>query len=353
MHRILYILPINLLLVQLAFSQCAEPDANIWLNTWASCDSRANPIPENGVGHWIQYDFGVVRNLSKTWIWNTNDPTRLNQGFKLVKVDYSIDGEEWTNWGEMTFQKGEGDAVYGGFPGPDLVGIQARFVLLTAVTNHGHPTCSGLAEVKFNLLPEYNDAPLSGCGGAVIRGSGEVEEVSETEAFIYWEYFGDEPYFLFLYRAVGEEEWSEVETDEYEVFLEDLEPATEYEYVIAVECGDRPIYSQPGNFTTLPGDVTTGRRGHFVNPNQIRLFPSPTRGRFTLWYSATRVDELEYAIYDSRGRKLWNNVQTVSAGANEMLLDLGSYPDGVYFVETVEMGTGQRITEKVIKSGVE
>ena len=351
MHRILYVFLCNMLLAHLAMSQCAEPDPGIWRNTWASCQTKANPVPGNDQGHWIQYDLGVARNLSKTWVWNTNEPARLNQGFKLVRVDYSTDGEEWTRWGEMTFPKGRGEAVYGGFSGPDLVGVQARFVVLTAITNHGHPTCSGLAEVKFNLLPEYNDAPVSSCGGAIVRDGGRVEEITDTEAVVFWDYRGTDPYFLFLYRPVGEEEWMEEETDEFEVYLENLEPATQYEFVVAVECGDRPIYSQPGTFTTLSGEMTTGRRGDFVKSNQVRLFPSPTSGRFTLWYSATRSDELQYVIFDKQGRKLWSGEQALSAGENEIPIDLGAFPNGVYLVETTETDTGLRITERVVKSG--
>ncbi|MEM6768887.1 MAG: discoidin domain-containing protein, partial [Bacteroidota bacterium] len=147
---LLLILAGNLALAQ---ANCVTPDATIWQDTWASCQATPSPNLANGTSHWIQYDFGVVRRLSKTWIWNANDPAKLSEGFRRVKVDYSVDGRNWTSWGEMEFPQAQGAAIYGGFSGPDLVGIEARYVLFTAVSNYGSSSCYGLAEVKFNLLP--------------------------------------------------------------------------------------------------------------------------------------------------------------------------------------------------------
>ncbi len=137
-----------------SYAQVENPDREIWKEPWVSCDKRMNPKEEYGKSHWIQYDLGKVRPLSKTRIWNVNDPENLEQGFKEVQIDYSEDGKAWINYGMMTFPKGEGTAVYGGFQGPDLVGVKARFVLFTATENYGDRKCSGLTEVKFNLLPE-------------------------------------------------------------------------------------------------------------------------------------------------------------------------------------------------------
>ena len=244
-------------------AQCFEPDAGIWKNTWASCQKSANPKPAYGNSHWIQYDFGTSRNLSTTWVWNTNDPVRLNQGFYQVKIDYSEDGVNWMHWGAFSFPKGPGTAVYGGFAGPDLQNIKARFVLLTALSNHGHPTCAGLAEVKFNLLPEDGlEIPIveeetededeeENIDCAVIEEI-VLEEVMPTAAFLYWAYEGDteEVFFVFEYEANGGS--SEViELDEPEIFLEDLQPGSAYTYQLSAYCGDEKVDSKPGSFTTL------------------------------------------------------------------------------------------------------
>ena len=245
------IIALIILLPFLAWSQVNNPDASIWENTWTSCQKSDNPIPENGRTHWIMYDFGVPRSLSKTWIWNTNEPGQLDKGMKTIKVDYSMDGNEWTPWGQMNLPKAQGDAVYSGFPGPDLVGLQAQYVLITGVENHGHPQCYGLAEIKFNLLPDTSNssAPVD----EVVCG--EIEEFGVyayvEEAFIEWENVEDAEY-RFYYREQGERAWIEYEDlEEPEMFLEDLKPETTYEFYVDILCDDEWLSSEVQSFTTL------------------------------------------------------------------------------------------------------
>lgn len=239
--------------IKISAQECTEPDATIWENTWASCSKTMNPISDYGQSHWIQYDLGSVRKLSKTWIWNTNDPDELDQGFKTVKVDYSLDGENWTNWGEMEFPRAEGQAIYGGFEGPDLVNIDARYVLLTAMSNHGHPSCAGLAEVKFNLLPIQGDTKTGGENGEEDCIEIEeiiVEEVNSSEAFIFWEIEDDEIIYDFQIRIAGTEDWYLLELEEPEIFLEDLEPNTDYEFIIGFECDEEYFETIVNSFST-------------------------------------------------------------------------------------------------------
>jgi len=159
MKKTLYLLLIILCCSTVADAQCGEPDADVWLNTWTSCNKAAHPVVgEYPDTHWIMYNFGSVRRLSKTWVWNTNDPNRLNEGFKDVSIDYSVNGTDWEYWGDMVFPQGEGVPVYGGFPGPDMVDVEAQYVVITARSTYGTGACAGLAEVKFNLLPQIDGA---------------------------------------------------------------------------------------------------------------------------------------------------------------------------------------------------
>ena len=234
--KLLNIIFINLLFAASLCGQCFDADASIWLNTWTSCEENANPKAEYGNGHWIQYDFGSVRKLSNSWVWNTNDLTRLNQGFNQVQIDYSNDGINWTNFGEMNFPIGTGEAIYGGFAGPVLVGIEAQYILVTALSNHGHATCSGIAEIKFNLLPDgtVGTPPEQEDGDCAAIETLNVEEVTETEAFITWEYEGEEEVsFNFEYRN-DEADWTSIIVDETEIFLEDLTPFSTYEFTVSI-----------------------------------------------------------------------------------------------------------------------
>ena len=276
------------------------PDASIWLDSWASCQPKSHPIQEVGTSHWIQYDFGAVRNLSKTWIWNTNDPAKLNQGFKTVRIDYSEDGETWTNYGEMQFPKGTGEAIYSGFSGPDLVGIRARYVILTALKNHGDPSCYGLTEVKFNLLSDLqNTNPIQGEGDCLAFEFVDIEEVLRNEAFIYWEYPVSSA-FLFEYRIAGTEEWFELELDENEVFLEDLQEGTTYEFIVTVECEEEK-FSDTGirTFTTLTCNIVENVSLSLVAENGIEVEWAPLENveEYLVAYQSLEDEENEEPDY--------------------------------------------------------
>ena len=287
-----------LLVANLLSAQCEDADANIWLDTWASCQPSLSPKAEYGNTHWIQYDFGSVRNLSKTWVWNTNDPNQLQRGFQQVKVDYSVDGQVWTYWGEMVFPMGTGEAVYGGFSGPDMVGLQARYVLLTALSNHGDESCYGLAEIKFNLLSNQSldSIPSRGDECAFIEGV-YVEAVTESEAYLSWDYelAGDEAFFVVEYRT-GEGEWMEAETDEAEILLINLAPDTDYEFRVAIICDDETFYSEVENFTTGEQDPDCFRvDGIMVTEitGNSALVSWPGAGDFDLYFIRyTKADEL-------------------------------------------------------------
>lgn len=242
--------------LNLSAQPCPEPDASIWEKAWYTCEQSQNPNPEHGRSYWIQYDFGRVRTLSKSWIWNVNDPAYLSRGFQSVQVDYSVDGREWIRYGLMDFPTGTGDAVYGGFSGPDLTGVEAQYILLTALSNHGDASCFGLTEVKFNLLPnvegdkaDQDDWCTSGFSEVV------VEEVGEEEAYIIWDYPTDDErfqdyFFPVQYRPEGDEVWKGKLAEDLFVFLEELEPGTTYEFRLGTACSEFISYTDVYTFTT-------------------------------------------------------------------------------------------------------
>ncbi len=299
---------IQLLLVAIisAQSDCFEADASIWLDTWVSCDKTPNPKSEYGDSHWIQYNFGSIRTLSKTWIWNTNDPNRLNQGFNHVKIDYSEDGQNWTYWGEMNFPKAQGDAIYSGFSGPDMVGIKAQYVLITALSNHGDSNCMGIAEIKFNLMltPYDGEFPNTDNNDEECLAVEEyyIEELTSYEALIFWEWPADyDPEFLFEFWISGNEEGEEILTDEPEIFIEDLEPNTIYEFRIITLCegDDNETLSDTWTFTT-PDE------GEFncLAVEDIWVEDVSNTQAHIAWYSDEEIEEfiVEHGIKDEEER---------------------------------------------------
>jgi hypothetical protein len=106
-----------------------------------------NPNVVHGQSHWILYDFGNQYKLGQMHVWNTNDPAHLDWGMRDVMIDVSIDGNTWHPIGEFTLSQASGLSTHEGETGPDLEGVEARYLLLTAQTNWGG-SCFGLSEIR-------------------------------------------------------------------------------------------------------------------------------------------------------------------------------------------------------------
>ena len=119
---------------------------------WLSCTTSENRNAIRQEGLWIMYDFGFPYELGTTHIWNYNVPRHLENGITRMAIDYSMDGRNWDNWGDLSLDLASGRRDYEGQPGPDLTGITARYILITALQT-GNPSmdCAGLAEVRFNI----------------------------------------------------------------------------------------------------------------------------------------------------------------------------------------------------------
>lgn len=139
-------------------AQCnTDAHSTNWKDAWTSCQTAINPNSSHNAGHWIMYDFGFVYNLTTSHIWNANEAGLTNKGLRNVIIDYSLDGTNWTNWGNFEFPQASGNNNYNGVEGPNFNELNARYILLTATTNWGHSSCYSLAEMRFNL----GDAVLS------------------------------------------------------------------------------------------------------------------------------------------------------------------------------------------------
>jgi len=116
---------------------------------WVSCDTQDSPNPKRDIGHWIMYDLGDQYSLHESTIWNNNVPGQTDRGLNEVVIDISNDGEEWIELGIFNLVQGPGSSYYSGDEGPDFNGEIARYVLISALSNHGGD-CYSLSEVKIN-----------------------------------------------------------------------------------------------------------------------------------------------------------------------------------------------------------
>lgn len=144
LYLLSFLLPTNLV------AQCESGGHSIYpADNWLSCSISTNAAGRTG--HWIQYDFGSEYELLSSHFWNYNVIGEVEKGFKDVKIDYSLDGSNWTFFGDFSFGEATGGNDYLGEVGPDFGGTQARYLLITAVNNHSGESCSGLGELRINI----------------------------------------------------------------------------------------------------------------------------------------------------------------------------------------------------------
>ena len=120
--------------------------------SWVSCNSSANPNTERSNStHWIKYNFEDIYKFKNSRVWNYNVTNETNKGFNQVVVDYSLDGTTWTPLGGVyNWPQASGTADYAGFIGPNFNDIKAKFILVSAINNHGDAGCSGFSKITFD-----------------------------------------------------------------------------------------------------------------------------------------------------------------------------------------------------------
>lgn len=132
-----------------------------WYDGWLSCTPSENPNAERGESHWILYDFNYAYGLFEMHIWNTNAPEYLASGMQDIVIDISNDGVNWTEVGEFQVPMADGTSTYEGLQLHDFEGMNARYVLITGLSNHGG-SCYGLSEIRINVADDIvtpNTAP--------------------------------------------------------------------------------------------------------------------------------------------------------------------------------------------------
>ncbi len=115
----------------------------------------------------IQFELDKLQKLDKVHVWNHNTQTEtiLGFGFKEALIEYSADGETWSELGTVQFAQATGASDYQG-EDIDLGGIMAKVVKITGLSNHsilGLPQ-KGLAEVRFYAVPVQAREPVPADG---------------------------------------------------------------------------------------------------------------------------------------------------------------------------------------------
>lgn len=136
---------------QLSAQDCntTEHSSNLQ-DSWLSCSTNTNPNPDHPNTHWILYDLGYTYAIGGTYFWNYNENGFTEAGMRNVIIDYSLDGKTWVQAANFQLPEANGSSDYLGSDGPNLGGVQARYILVTATDNWG-AACTGLSEIRLDL----------------------------------------------------------------------------------------------------------------------------------------------------------------------------------------------------------
>ena len=104
MKKYILFLIINFISLQFLLAQCTE-NGNYWNQSWVSCNVTVNPNPSRGVSHWLLFDFQEAHFIDSSYVWNANRTGESGWGAKDVVIDYSLDGTNWLELGNIPSQK--------------------------------------------------------------------------------------------------------------------------------------------------------------------------------------------------------------------------------------------------------
>ncbi len=129
-----------------AKSQCINNGSDqFWSENWISCDSLSNPTNPGVSNFWILYDLSQIYLIDSLHLYNLNTADTLN-GVRDFELHSSFDGITWDSQGAYTCPMASNTAGYSGTNITLQHSFQARYVVLTALSNYGGD-CYGLSEV--------------------------------------------------------------------------------------------------------------------------------------------------------------------------------------------------------------
>jgi hypothetical protein len=114
-------------------------------------------------GAYLQYEFDKAYKLYDMLVWNYNEEAPNNEyfGAKDVKVEYSLDGKNWTEVNDVPeFAMATGTDECVANTTVMFGGVAAKFVKLTFLTGWGDLGLYGISEVRFSAEPTRAQIPV-------------------------------------------------------------------------------------------------------------------------------------------------------------------------------------------------
>ena len=293
-------------------------------DSWLSCQTSINPNNSRGNSHWLQYDLGYVYELGVTQFWNYNVANLTGRGFKQIAIDYSLDGMNWSEIGVFQLPEAIGRTDYEGVIGPDLSGYQARYVLITALSNWDDGICTGLSEVRFGV-----SIPSTTCGDFLVNQNIGVNPIS---AGIY-------------YGETSIEADGTIEKGTDVTFKAPLTITLKAGFL--VETGSQFLAKIESCETLKKRETDLNQERlaipHFEDSPTIKIYPNPTVHLLNIDFGEIAVTDL--TIINGLGHEVLRRKQNFNK------IDVSQLSPGMYFINILS-NHQEIITKRFIKTGL-
>jgi hypothetical protein len=163
------------------YGQCFKDRHNLTLgNSWISCEESLSPNLARGNSNWIMYDLGTQYALGETHFWNINNYIHQDDGMRNIAIDVSVNGSTWTEAAVFELEKGAVSGFYEGVAGPDLTGTDARYLLITGLSNYGG-ACMGLSEFRVQATPATTSVSEAELGAQLIPSPSPFSDITRID----------------------------------------------------------------------------------------------------------------------------------------------------------------------------
>jgi hypothetical protein len=166
---------------------------------WRTASGDASP--------WIQFAFSQPFKMHEMLVWNHNSEVEpdMGVGIREAKVEYSLNGTDWTSLGTVEFAQATGQAGYTANTTVAFDGAVAQYVKITPVTNWGGILPQyGLSEVRFLYVPVQARGPQPADGAAGVSVNPVLAWLEGREAVSHKLYWGTDPNALSLLGSMNE-----------------------------------------------------------------------------------------------------------------------------------------------------
>lgn len=212
---------------------------------------------------------------------------------------------------------------------------------------------TGLAAGSYNVTVKDNDGcymmktimvPVGTCP----QPTGlTVGSLTPTSANVMWNGMSGAARYQVRYRRVGSSVAQVLTRTSPMASLSGLMSGTSYVVEVRSECGPNGNSTYASRAFTTPMAKTSA---NLTNAQALSLsvYPNPAREAINLSFDVEKAGEANVSLVDVTGRTAVRRNEAVTAGRNELSLDLDGVAPGVYFLR-VQNGTVFNTTKIVVK----